>query len=178
MKLKEAQDTYEARSTRLSEIVRQLNFAGIAVIWLFRSGDKTGGIPYTDALLWPLGVFLISAAFDLLQYAYASAAWGIFSRQQEKKLNQRLDEMERKGSQEEGKRKRGKVEREDAEAKVDDEIEEAPGPINWVSNSFFWGKAILTVLGYYFLISYIARYLVDPPANCPAFHPGVICLSG
>lgn len=173
MKLADAQDTYERRTTRLSEIVRQLNFAGIAVIWLFRSGDKTGGIPYTDALLWPLGLFIISAGFDLLQFAYASAAWGIFSRQQEKKLNQRLVEMERKRGNEERNRRRGNVETKTADDEVDDEIDEAPGPINWISNSFFWGKAILTVVGYYFLISYIARYLVAAPANNPAFDHGI-----
>jgi hypothetical protein len=174
VKLKEAQDTYESRSTRVSEIVRQLNLAGIAVIWLFRNGDKTGGIPYNDALLWPLGFFIISAGFDLLQFAYASAAWGIFSRQQEKKLNQRIDEKERKRGNEERRRKRGSVEAKDADVEDDDEIDEAPGAINWVSNSFFWGKAILTVVGYYFLISYIARYLFAAPANSPVFHPGVI----
>jgi len=146
MKLEEAQDTYERRTARLSEIVRQLNFAGIAVIWLFRSGDKTGGIPYNDALLWPLGLFIISAAFDLLQFAYASAAWGIFSRHQEKKLNERNAKIK------------------DPNVEPDDEIDDAPGAINWVSNFFFWGKAILTVVGYYFLICYIARYLVAAPA--------------
>lgn len=138
MKLEAAQEIYEKRSTRLSEIVRQLNFAGIAVIWLFRTGEKTGGIPYNDVLLWPLSLFITSSAFDLLQSAYASAAWGIFSRQQEKKLNLRLAETD----------------------DIDDEIDDAPRAINWVSNVFFWGKAILTASGYFLLIRYLAAHLI------------------
>src|SRR5882724_1377019 len=105
MKLKDALKIYYERSTKLSEVVRQLNFAGIAVIWLFRTGEKTGGIPYSDSLLWPLGLLIASATFDLLQYAYASAAWGTFHRQKEKELNH------------------------DQEAEF-----HAPAAINWLSN--------------------------------------------
>jgi hypothetical protein len=131
VKLKDALDIYYQRSTNLSDVVRQLNFAGIAVIWLFRTGDKNAGIPYSDLLLWPLGLFIASATFDLLQYAYASAAWGIFHRKQEKKLNN------------------------DPEADF-----HAPGAINWLSNVFFWGKAILTVAAYCLLVRYIAGHLI------------------
>src|SRR5882724_5194543 len=87
MKLKDALKIYYERSTKLSDVVRQLNFAGIAVIWLFRTGDKTGGIPYSECLLWPLGLLIGSATFDLLHYAYASAAWGIFHRVKKKKIS-------------------------------------------------------------------------------------------
>jgi hypothetical protein len=131
--LKEARDNYSKRSTKLSDVVRQLNFAGIAVIWLLRTGDNTGGIPYSDCLLWPLGLFICSATFDLLHYAYASAAWGIFHRLEEKKLK---DDAER------------------ATVEI-----HAPNAINWLSLFFFWGKTIFTVAAYCFLIAYIARFL-------------------
>ena len=111
MKLKDAREIYYLRSTKLSDVVRQLNFAGIAIIWLFRVGDENAGIPYSDFLLWPLGFLITSASFDLLHYVYASAAWGIFHRRQEKKL------------------------RNDPEADF-----HAPGTINWLSN-FFLGKS-------------------------------------
>lgn len=134
MKLKDAREYYNQRSTKLSEVVRQLNFAGIAVIWLFRTGEKTGGIPYNDSLLWPLGFLVASATFDLLQYAYASAAWGIFHRAKEKELNH------------------------------NQETEfHAPAAINWLSNFFFWGKAIMTVAAYFLLVTYIVHYLVLHP---------------
>src|SRR4051812_41083792 len=110
MKLKDAREYYNQRSTKLSEVVRQLNFAGIAIIWLFRTGDKTGGIPYNDALLWPLALLVASATFDLLHYAYASAAWGCFHRMKERELKN------------------------DENAEI-----LAPAAINWLSNVFFWG---------------------------------------
>jgi hypothetical protein len=134
MKLKDAREYYNQRSTKLSEVVRQLNFAGIAVIWLLRTGEKTGGIPYNDFLLWPLGLFVASATFDLLHYAYASAAWGIFHRHKEKELKNNQD----------------------AEF-------HAPAAINWLSNLFFWGKSIVTVAAYLLLVTYIAHYLVLHP---------------
>jgi hypothetical protein len=136
VKLKEARDNYDRRSSKLSDVVRQLNFAGLAVIWLFRTGDKTGGIPYSNCLLWPLGLFICSATFDLLHYAYASAAWGIFHRLQEKKLK---DDPQR------------------AEREI-----HAPDWINWLSIFFFCGKTILTMAAYGFLVMYIAHYLARP----------------
>jgi len=134
MKLKDAREYYSQRSTKLSEVVRQLNLAGIAVIWLFRTGEKTGGIPYNDSLLWPLGMLVASATFDLLHYAYASAAWGIFHRQKEKNLDHNQDKEFH-----------------------------APAAINWPTNFFFWGKAILTVAAYFLLVGYIAHYLATQP---------------
>jgi hypothetical protein len=134
MKLKDAREYYNQRSSKLSEVVRQLNFAGIAIIWLFRTGDKTGGIPYNDFLIWPLGLLVASATFDLLHYAYASAAWGIFHRVKEKELHHN----------------------EEAEFL-------APDAINWLSNILFWGKAMLTVAAYILLVIYIGHYLTLHP---------------
>lgn len=134
VKLKDAREYYDKRSTKLSDVVRQLNFAGIAVIWLFRTGEKTGGIPYSRCLMWPLGLLICSATFDLLHYAYASAAWGIFSRLEEKKL---------------------KSDRQRADREI-----HAPRAINWPTLAFFWGKTILTVAAYCFLVVYIARFLL------------------
>ena len=134
MTLEDALEYYNQRTAKLSEVVRQLNFAGIAVIWLFRTGQKTGGIPYNDSLLWPLGLLVASATFDLLHYAYSSAAWGIFHRKKEKEL------------------------------KHNNKAEfHAPAAINWLSNFFFWGKAVMTVAAYFLLVNYIAHYLVLLP---------------
>jgi sugar/nucleoside kinase (ribokinase family) len=38
MKLSEVRDAYETLSGKASEIARQLSLAGIAVIWIFKSG--------------------------------------------------------------------------------------------------------------------------------------------
>jgi hypothetical protein len=131
MKLQDARDIYERRSTNLSDVVRQLNFAGIAIIWLLRTGDNT--LPYSKGLLWPLGLFAGSATFDLFHYAYATAAWGIFYRLQEKK----------------------------PENNAETEIH-VPGAINWISFVFLWGKTGLTIAAYCFLVVYIFDYLARP----------------
>jgi hypothetical protein len=132
MTLKDADDIYDKRSTRVSEVARNLNFAGIALIWLFRSGEKaSGGIPYTDWLLWPLGVFILAASFDLLQYLYASAVWGRLHRLKEIELGA------------------------DSEARF-----LAPGWINRTATILFWAKSILTMTGCVLLICYIAPYIV------------------
>jgi len=78
-------------------------------------------------------LFVGSATFDLLHYAYASAAWGIFNRVQEKKHEH------------------------NAEAEI-----HAPRVINWISLVFFWGKTALTVAAYCFLVVYIFDYLAHP----------------
>ena|SRR2546430_13063717 len=134
MKLRDAREFYNQRSTKLSDVVRQLYFAGIAVIWLLRTGDKAGGIPFNESLLWPLGLLVTAATFDLLHYAYASAAWGIFHRKKEKAIKHDQDKEFR-----------------------------APASINHLTLFFFWGKTVLTVIAYFFLVSYIAHYLVSYP---------------
>ena len=85
MKRDEAREIYYEASATLSETVRHLDLAGVAVIWLFRVGEKTGGIVYAPIFLWPLVLFVLALGFDLLQYAYKAAAWGILHRVMEVK---------------------------------------------------------------------------------------------
>jgi len=80
--LKEARGAYDYFSGKLSEIVRQLSFAGIAVVWMFKS--ESGGVPFDVALLMPLRFFVVSLALDLAHYGYGSLAWGRFAHVQEK----------------------------------------------------------------------------------------------
>ena len=76
MKISELRDAYYDASGTVSDLVRKLAFAGIAVVWIFRVGDKTGGLKYFDAMLWPLGLFVASLAADFLQYLYKAIVWG------------------------------------------------------------------------------------------------------
>ena len=69
MTLEEAKTTFYEASSTLSENARKLCFAGIAIVWIFKVGDKnSGGIAFSVDLLWPLGAFVLGLAFDLLQY--------------------------------------------------------------------------------------------------------------
>ncbi len=129
MKLEAVRKTYYDYSGKLSEITRKLDFAGIAVVWVFRVGEKSGGIAFATCLLWSLGLFVLSLACDLLQYAYASCAWGIFHR-----VKERTDTRE-------------------------EEEFMAPSAINWPTLLFFWTKVVLAAVGYGILTIYIAKAL-------------------
>lgn len=76
MKLSEIRTAYEELSGKLSDINRQLCFAGFAIIWIFNKSIGDFSVPqdlYLPAFL------LCSALFtDLLQYVISSASWYIY----------------------------------------------------------------------------------------------------
>ena len=81
--LAEVRQGYYGFTGKASEGVRQLAFAGIAVIWVFKTGDGTD-VKVPDPLLLP-GLLLVAALFaDLLQYVVAALLWGWFARRQER----------------------------------------------------------------------------------------------
>jgi hypothetical protein len=130
MKLKDARDAYDIFSGKLSDIVRQLSFAGIAVIWIFRVGHESGGIAYSTELLIPLGCFVLTLGLDFLQYLYASIAWSRFHRYKE------LSGVDNR-----------------AEFK-------APAWLNIPTLFFFYSKAASIFVGYIFLLMAIGRQLI------------------
>lgn len=84
MKLKDYRDGYYTHSGSASTVARQIAFAGIALIWIFKSGTN-GQYVLPSQLLWP-ALFLVSGlTLDLLQYVFAAAIWGTFARYKEKK---------------------------------------------------------------------------------------------
>jgi hypothetical protein len=74
MKISQLKEDYSKASGKVSELVRQLSFAGIAVIWTLRIGE--GDIKYSSDLLLPLALFVASLAFDLLHYIYKTIVTG------------------------------------------------------------------------------------------------------
>lgn len=78
MQLSEIRKAYEELSGSLSKVNRQLTFAGIGIVWLFRVTDSTGNTTIDTDMLMPILFFVISFAFDVLQYLYLSIAWYIF----------------------------------------------------------------------------------------------------
>ena len=74
IKLSKIQDEYYMRSGKASDVARQLAFAGVAIIWIFRiSGTNT--IP--EIFYIPLLIFAVGFAIDLLQYFYSSFVFGV-----------------------------------------------------------------------------------------------------
>ena len=90
MKLSEAREAYYDYSRTASTIARQLAFAGIAVIWLFRI-DGSSGPALPTAFLTPLVLIVLALAFDLLHYIIGAAIWSRFGRSKELTNNQEFD---------------------------------------------------------------------------------------
>ena len=128
MNLKDARENYYTFTGKLSDVNRQLCFAGIAVVWIVVVKDGEGNQLLRLGFPSALWCFVLGLAFDLLHYFFASASWGIFHRLKE-----------RNGATE------------------NTEIE-APAWINWMPGLFFWLKVILTVVGYWFLLKNILGF--------------------
>ncbi len=85
MKLSYYRDTYYEISGLASSVNRQLAFAGIALLWLFKI-DNNGSYALPHNLLYPIAFFIAGLFFDLLQYALGSLIWGIYFHSNEKKI--------------------------------------------------------------------------------------------
>jgi hypothetical protein len=128
MTLEEAKTTLYEASTTLSDTVRKLCFAGIAIIWIFKVGDKTaGGIVFSPFLLSPLRTFILGLIFDGLQYLYKSTAWWLYYTIKHRK-------------------------------NVPDDAEvHPPGIINAATQILFYLKVICCAYGYYRLFGFISE---------------------
>jgi|SRR5450759_3328998 hypothetical protein len=83
MKLADARAAYESLSGLASQIIRQLSLAGIALIWLFKSGDNP---PYVlDQRLLRAALCIFVALFlDLMQYLVGTLIWFLYFRYRER----------------------------------------------------------------------------------------------
>ena len=129
MKISQIRGAYEDSTGKVSDIVRQLNFAGIAIIWVLRVGKESGGLEYSPILKWPLALFVASLTLDLLQYMYKSIVWGLLNTYYFRKLG-------------------------DEEKDV-----EVSGMWNYVALVFFWLKTAVTISAYVCLLVFIYRQL-------------------
>ena len=125
MKLSNYLQDYYSITGKTSDVARQLAFAGIALIWIFKSGDsRTFQIP--KDFIYPLGIFCFALACDLLQYIIGSIIWGSFHRYHERKLT---------------------------DPKEDPDLL-APAWLNWPINTFFMLKLIAVISAYFLLLHY------------------------
>lgn len=83
MRLDNAREAYETLSGKTSDIARQLCFAAIALIWLFKAG--TASSPLIPANLLGAALFTILALFfDLIQYLLGTTIWFAYFRHKER----------------------------------------------------------------------------------------------
>ena len=61
-------------SSRASDITRQLSFAGIAIIWIYKTGTS-GTEKLIPSLILPAVLIIITLVLDLLQYLIGTLLW-------------------------------------------------------------------------------------------------------
>jgi hypothetical protein len=83
MKLSEYKNDLYTFTGTLSDINRQIAFAGIALIWIFKKTNG-GESVINSELVFPAILLASSLGVDMLQYIYQSIAWAIFHRKHEK----------------------------------------------------------------------------------------------
>lgn len=128
MKLSDYANVYDELSGKASDVARQLAFAGLALVWLFRESNGKGpSLP--SPLLTPAALLVGALTADLLQYISATAIWGTFHRYHERRLNDR---------------------------RKDPELDASPF-LNWPANSLFALKLIFTGLAYVLILLYVSR---------------------
>lgn len=132
MKLSDYRNTYYEFSGKVSDITRQLSFAGIAIIWLFRvKQEDFPKIP--NELILPTITISLTLAFDLLQYVAATAVWGIFQWYKERQL----------------------------EDLSEDPDLDSPAKLKWLQFSFFILKLFFLIFSYYLIIVYLSKKLFN-----------------
>lgn len=140
MKLEDVRNEYYFYTGKVSDLVRQLGFAGIGIIWLFKTTAANGPTIPKD-LLPAGGLILLSLAADLLQYAVGAVIWDRFNARKE-------DELERKAEKRKAQGKTYDLESEDFTA---------PASVNTVTEILFWVKFVAMLLAYVLLLFYITR---------------------
>ena len=81
MTLKEIREDYVRYSANVSELSRNLSYAGIGVVWIFKQSASENAIETTFMnsipveLRWPLILFIVVLILDLLQYVIQTAIW-------------------------------------------------------------------------------------------------------
>ena len=92
MKLKDCLENYYYYSEKASDITRNLGFAGIAIIWLFKKNiENSLSIP---SQLIPSAILIVIAlSLDYLQYVVGTLLWGSYHRYKENKGTKQDDDF-------------------------------------------------------------------------------------
>ena len=121
--------SYEA-STKFSNNVRQSSFAGIAIIWIFKTTiEEVNTLPFD--LLIPLILIVITLILDSLQYYISSIMWDRYCNKQEDSID---------------------------DITKDTEVHPPRHYVKWIQ-CFFNAKAITIAVAYGFLLWYLIGVL-------------------
>jgi len=92
-KLSEFKEDYYHFTGKLSDINRQIAFAGVALIWVFKKADELG-VHIENDLILPAILIVSALGLDLFQYIYQSIVWSIFYTIQNRKFEDETTEVE------------------------------------------------------------------------------------
>ena len=84
--LQDYRDASYTASTKFSNNVRQASFAGIAIIWIFKTTIKEVNILPSDLLL-PMILIVVTLILDSLQYYVSSIIWDRYCNNQEDSID-------------------------------------------------------------------------------------------
>jgi len=84
MKLQNYREDFYTYSGKASDVSRQLAFAAIAIVWLFKQ-DKAGQLAIPRELFLPSILVVLALAADLLHYCLGAVTWYLFYRSKERK---------------------------------------------------------------------------------------------
>jgi hypothetical protein len=82
MTLDDLWDDVRELTAKLSDVSRQAAYAGLAVVWIFKTGDPSR-YHLARSLLWAGALFALALGFDVAQYAYAAVHKWINARHEE-----------------------------------------------------------------------------------------------
>lgn len=134
LSLQKMWDSFDTYTGKTSDIARQLSFAGIAIIWIFKTGDSFTQ-ETSERFLWPLLWFVITLALDFLQYVAGSLTWYFYARAREKEQ-----------------RKTGGI-------NLDQEYD-PPDCLLWPIYILFWSKNVVISMGYFSLLKHVKHFLL------------------
>jgi len=77
MKLRDLVKDLKDFTEKLSNVNRQIAFAGIAIIWIFRIEEGTS-TSISKELILPIILLIAALAFDLIQFLFSSIAWKVY----------------------------------------------------------------------------------------------------
>jgi hypothetical protein len=126
LKLRDVRDAIDTFSGKTSDIVRQLGFAGIAIVWVFRiEGSSAGEGLLPKGLVWPVVFIVLTLGLDLAQYVAGTIIWSWFNRTKEKEGVSQEEEFT------------------------------APRSINRPTYVLFWAKVVTVSIAYFLLAAYM-----------------------
>lgn len=100
MTLKEIREDYVRYSTNVSELSRNLAYAGIGIVWIFKQSSTGNEIASAfmssipNELKWPLILFIAVLILDLFQYVIQTAIWyPYYAKHKELHKNEKEDDV-------------------------------------------------------------------------------------